>query len=223
MVRNILKKSLHLCWSVNMRPEKSRRAVSLVELLVAAAITVGLAGGIFSVLHSARSAAELSRAREEAKQMAEMALHSLQKDIMISQATIDKKTLVGEGDNQKPSATLSFQGGGGSWTMKIPKDENSTAMASEYVDVSYSLSGRNLMRSGGVEGKTKLVAGYISKLEIFALSQDQVSIEIETEVKPSGEKNPVKHNQKALVTIREAVTVNVDDRWRTSDEVITEY
>ncbi|GEM_PF-1797667 len=198
---------------------ETKRGFSLIELLVASVITIAISGGIFSVMNSARSAASLARAKEDAKQMAEQALKYLQKDIAISHAIIDKNEII-EG---KPKATLSFTDNGDSWEMKIPKVEDAEGMADDYVDVKYALRGNKLFREGGVEDKTKLVASNISKLEFFVLSQEQVSIEIQTEVVPSGQSQPVHHDQKVLVTIREAVTGNIDERWKTSEEVISNY
>ncbi len=203
-----------------MRPDLRKRGITIIELLIAAVITVALSAGIFSIMNTARNTVGLTQAKEEAKQMAEMALAHLQKDIAASHATIDKNDIV----DGKPKATLTFEDkGGGKWFMEVPKTEDAEAMADDYVDLEYSLEGTKLYRDGGIEGKKMLVASKISKLEIFTLSAEQVSIEIETSVIPPSHKTPVTHNQKALVTIREAVAVNVDDRWRTSDEVITEY
>lgn len=203
-----------------MRPDNSKLGLTIIELLVAAVITVALSAGIFSIMNTARNTVGLTQAKDEAKQMAEMALARLQKDIAASHATIDKNDIV----DDKPKATLTFQdNGSGKWSMKVPKTEDAEAMSDDYVDLEYSLEGSKLYREGGMEGNKKLVASKISKLEIFTLSAEQVSIEIETEVIPSGHSTPVKHNQKVLVTIREAVAANVDERWRTSDEVLTEY
>jgi hypothetical protein len=55
------------------------------------------------------------------------------------------------------------------------------------------------------------------------VSDEQVLIEIEAQTIPEGQQIPVKHNQKVLVTIREAVAAEVDDRWRTSEEALTNY
>lgn len=203
-----------------MLPDCRKTGFSMIELLVAVTITIALSAGIFSVMSSARSTAALGRAKDEAKQMAEIALKMLQKDIAISHATIDKDNIV----DGKPKVTLTFKAGSASsWSMKIPKVENADSMIDDYVDVEYTLSDKKLVRSGGVEGKSKVVARNISKLDIFVLSAEQVSVEIEAEVTPPGQTQSVKHNQKMLVTIREAVAVNVDERWRTSDEVISSY
>lgn len=203
-----------------MRPDKNNRGLSIIELLVAAVITVAISGAIFAIMNTARNTVGVTQAKEEAKQMAETALARLQKDIAASHATIDKNDIV----DDKPKATLTFEDkGSGKWFMKVPKTEDAEAMGDDYLDLEYSLEGTKLYRDGGIEDKKMLIASKISKLEIFTLSAEQVSIEIETEVIPPGQKEPVKHNQKVLVTIREAVAANVDDRWRTSDEVLTEY
>ncbi|MFZ5951840.1 MAG: type II secretion system protein [Candidatus Rifleibacteriota bacterium] len=196
-----------------------KRGVTLIELLMAAVITIALSGAIFSMVSSVRNTANLAQAKEEAKQMAELALKQMQTDIAISHATIEK-----EGTDGKPAATLTFQDqGGGKWSMKIPKVENAESLSDDYVDVEYSLVGSKLYRDGGVEGKKKLVASNISKLEVFTLSQEQLAIEVEAQVIPNGQSEPVKHNQKVLVTVREAITANIDERWKTSEEVLSDY
>jgi type II secretory pathway pseudopilin PulG len=202
-----------------MRRNKS--GLSILELLVAAVITITLAGGIFSLVTSARNTVGLSRAKEDVKQMVELALKHLQTDISVSQADIDKNDLDANG---KPKALPSFQAdGANSWKMDVPKTENAASMADDYLEVTYTLDGNKLYRDGGIENKKKLIASKISKLEMSFVSDEQVLIEIEAQTIPEGQQIPVKHNQKVLVTIREAVAAEVDDRWRTSEEALTNY
>lgn len=203
-----------------MCPKRSNSGLTILELLVAAVITVGLAGGIFSIMSSAKNTVGLAAAKDEAKQMAEMALKQMQTDIAISHATLDKDNLV---DGVPTVATTFTDDGGGKWSMKVPKTENASSMEDDYVDLTYLLEGTKLYRDGGIEARKKLVASRISKLEVFVLSPEQVSIEVETEVVPQGQKTSVKHNMKVLATIREAIAANVDNNWRTSDEVVSDY
>jgi type II secretory pathway pseudopilin PulG len=196
----------------------TRKGLTVIELIIAAVITISLAAAIFSVTSSARSTVTFAQAKDEAKQMAELALKRLQTDIAISHATINRDA------SGEPKARPTFnEVGTGQWIMKVPKNEAANSMTDEYVTVTYILEDTKLFRDGGIEGKRKLVASQISKLEIFSLSPEQVSIEIETSVVPRGSQEPVKHNQKVLATIREAVVANMDDKWLTSEEVISDY
>lgn len=199
---------------------KSKKcAFSLLELLIAFVILVVISGAVYSVLSSTRNVAALAQAKEEAKDTAEIVLKYLQQDIAASHAEVDKTNMVGE----KPSVTPSLNMSGGNISMKIPAKDDASAMVNDYVDVVYSMSGTKLYRQDGNAGNKRLVSSNVSKLDVFMLSDDQVSVEIETSVQPRGHKEPVKHNQKILVTIREAVVVNSDKRWLSSEEALQEY
>lgn len=195
-----------------------RYGVSLIEVIVSFVILVVIAGGVFTVLTSARNVAEVSQAKEEAKGDADLVLKHLQHDIAISQAKIVKNDIDG-----KPKAYPSLDASGAGVKMMIPRAEDAKAMSEDYVEVAYTLSGKKFFRNDGRTGTNRLLSSNVSKLAVFMLSTDQVSVEIETEVLPKGQKEPVTHNQKVLVTIREAVINNIDKRWLTSDEAVTEY
>ena len=194
-------------------------AFSMIEVLVAMTIMVIISGGIYSVLSPTRNVAELAQAKEEAKGAAEIVLKHMQHDIAISQAKVDKMNL----EDGKPKVTPSLVAGGSNVSMMVPKVENADAMDDDYVEVAYSLTGSKLYRKDDRNGTTRLLSSNVSKLDVFMLSDDQVSVEIETSVLPPGQKEPVKHNQKVLVTIREAVANYSDKRWLTSEEAATDY
>ncbi len=194
-------------------------AFSMIEVLVAMTIMVIISGGIYSVLSSTRNVAELAQAKEEAKSAAEIVLKHMQHDIAISQAKVDKLNL----EDGKPKVIPSLVAGGSNVSMMVPKAENADAMADDYVEVAYSLAGNKLYRKDGRNDTTRLLSSNVSKLDVFMLSDDQVSVEIETSVLPRGQKEPVKHNQKILVTIREAVANYSDKRWLTSEEAVVDY
>lgn len=196
-----------------------RSAFSLIEILVAFVILVIISGGVYSVLTATRNVAEIAQAKDEAKDTAEIVLKQLQLDIAASHAEVDK-TSISDG---KPAVSPSLTMSGGNISMKVPAKADAAAMVNDYVDVNYSINGMKLYRTDGNTGATRLLSSNVSKLDLFMLSDDQVSVEIETAVQPKGHKEPVKHNQKILVTIREAVVVNADKRWLSSEEALQEY
>ncbi len=202
-----------------MQLKQNKSAFSLIELLIAFVILVVISGAVYSVLSSTRNVAELAQAKEEAKGTAEIVLKHLQQDIAASHAEVDKTNII----DGKPSVTPTLAMSGGSISMKIPAKDAASAMVNDYVDVVYSMDGTKLYREDGNAGNKRLLSSNVSKLDVFMLSEDQVSVEIETSVQPRGHKEPVKHNQKILVTIREAVVVNSDKRWLSSEEALQEY
>ncbi len=202
-----------------MSRKRPSAAFSMIEVLVAMTIMVIITGGIYSVLSSTRNVAELAQAKEEAKGAAEIVLKHMQHDIAVSQAMVDKLNL----EDGKPKVTPSLVAGGSNVSMMVPKTENADAMDDDYVEVAYSLAGNKLYRKDGRNGTTRLLSTNVSKLDVFMLSTDQVSVEIETSVLPRGHKEPARHNQKVLVTIREAVANYSDKRWLTSDEAAVDY
>jgi len=198
-----------------MRACLFRRGVTVIEVLVAAAIFVVISGGIYTVLSSTRQVAGMSQAKDEAKAMAETVLKHLQQDIAISRAEVDKNP----GGDGKPKATPSFSSGGGEIRMMIPKPGITAKMKDDYEEVVYTLSGKQLYRDDGVTGNKRLLSSHVSKCEAFLLNDSQVEVEVEVEIFAPGSDTPVKHSQRVLVTIREAVVYDVDKRWLSSDEM----
>ncbi len=198
---------------------KLKSAFTVVEILVAFAILVIISGGVYSVLSSTRNVANIAQAKEEAKNLAEIVLKHLQNDIAISRAEVQKA----QNTTGDPVVTPSLVADPATIKMLIPRNENAAAMSEDYVEVVYSLSGLKLYRKDGRNDTNRLLCSNVSKLDVFLLSADQVSVEIETSVKLKGMKEPAKHNQKVLVTIREAVANNVDNRWLTSEEAALQY
>lgn len=192
-----------------------RRGVTLIEVLIASLIMIIISGGIYTVLSSTRQVAHVSQAKDEAKAMAETILKHLQQDITITKADVDKNP----GGNGKPKATPIFSSSGGEIRMKVPKPGITAKMEDDYVDVVYTLVGKQLYRDDGTTGNRRLLSNYVSKLEAFLLSDSQVEVEIEVEIFPVGVETPVTHNQRILVTIREAIVNAVDKHWLSSDEV----
>lgn len=189
--------------------------VTIIEILIASLVFVIMSGGVWTIMRSTTQVAGISQAKDEAKGMAEIILKHLQQDVAVSKADIDKKNLV----KGLPTVKTSFTAGGGQISMKIPKPGVTAKMDDDYVDVVYSLNGKELFREDGNTGNKRLLSSNVSKLEAFVLSDSQVSIEIEIEVLPPGAQTPVTHKQQVLVTIREALADAVDSRWLTSDEV----
>ncbi|MFZ2957523.1 MAG: hypothetical protein WA705_11580 [Candidatus Ozemobacteraceae bacterium] len=199
---------------------RPRRAMSVIEVLVGAVIMVIISGGMYKILSASRFTAAIATARSQAREMADVCLRSLEKDISSSQATV--KT-AGSTTTTKPVVVLSFQPQGtNSWTMLIPEGNS-------FKKVTYSFDGSNKLERDDASGSKRLlcdkvVAFSISDMNTVAgLPQEQVSIEIKVGIAPEGVKEPQVHHQKLLVTIRAATQANLDPRWRNTNDVINNY
>lgn len=193
----------------------SGRGVTIIEVLVASVIFLVMSGGMWTILRSTRQVADLSQAKDEAKGLAETVLKHLQQDISTSKADVDKKVIV----DDKPKATPSFSAAGNTIRMKVPKPGVAAKMDADYVDVIYTLAGQELSRQDGNSATKRVLCRNVTKLVASTLSDSQVEVEIEVSILPPGSQTSVTHNQRVLVTIREAITNAVDSRWLTSDEV----
>ncbi|HOY68692.1 MAG TPA: hypothetical protein PLP29_17575, partial [Candidatus Ozemobacteraceae bacterium] len=112
------------------------RGITIVELLMAALITGLLVFVAFKVLLGARHAAGLAAAKGAAKDMAEIVLKALERDISNSRAT---PVMEGSGASRKPVVKRSLQAAGSGWTMLVPEGASSKR-------VTYRLDGKRLER-----------------------------------------------------------------------------
>lgn len=188
-----------------------RRGVTLIEVVIAAALTIIIAGGIYGLLSATRHTATVAKAKGELKNMAEVILRQLEKDISTSRA---KVTTVGSGSTASPTVTTDFQPTGNGWTMIVPEGMS-------WMKVDYEVALPNLTRTAS--NTNRLLCKYVKKLNISKLSVEQWSIDLEVELVPEGMTKPLSHQQTLLVTIREAVTANLDPRWRNTEDVVDSY
>lgn len=188
------------------------RGFTFIELLIAAVITVLLIFGVFKVLLASRHAAGLAAAKGAAKDMAEVILKALERDISNSRATVN---MTGSGGNQKPVVFRSFQPSGTGWTMLVPEGASSKR-------ITYQKAGKKLSRADA-SGTTRLLCESVEELLIADLSEGQVSVDLKIGVIPDGMKEPVIHHQRLLITIREAVEAALDPRWRNTNDVLNNY
>jgi len=192
--------------------KKFREGLSLIELIVVFLITILISGAVFGILTAVRTTAGISRAKGEAKSMSEVVLRQLDRDISASQATIKVPKLAGV-DASKIEVTRSFTPTADGCTMKIPKGDN-------YEDLTYVLSNKVLTRT--FDGKARPICKSVEKL-VFTNVLDfdeQISVELEIGVTPSGATTPQVHHQTLLISIREAQKKDLDARWRSSDDVV---
>ncbi len=185
---------------------------TIIELLMAALICSLLIFGAFKVLISARHTTGLATAKGAAKDMAEVILKALERDISNSRAT---PVMDGSGTNRKPVVRRSFQQSGSGWTMLVPEGSSSKR-------VTYTMTGTSLQRIDA-SGSTRLLSASVDDLRIADLSDGQVAVELKIGLVPDGMKTPVIHHQRLLVTIREAVEAALDPRWRNTTDVLNNY
>ncbi len=194
-----------------MMAARTRFGVTLMEVVIAAAITIIISGGIYGLLSATRHTATLAKARGEVKEMAEIVLRQLEKDIATSRANV---STVGAGPNNAPTVTTEFKAVGGGWTMLVPEGKS-------WMKVDYQLALPRLTRVAS--HTSRILCSHLKELKISTLSVEQVAIDLEVELIPEGMKTPVSHRQTLLVTIREAVKYKLDPRWRNNDDVINSY
>jgi len=185
---------------------------TFVELLIAALICSLLIFGAFKVLIGARHATGLAAAKGAAKDMTEIILKALERDISNSRATL---VMDGSGTSRKPVVKRSFHQSGSGWTMLVPEGASSKR-------VTYAMNGKKLERVDA-SGSTRLLSEDVEDLRIADLSEGQVAVELKIGLVPDGLKNPVIHHQRLLITIREAVEAALDPRWRTTSDVLNNY
>lgn len=185
---------------------------TFVELLVASVISCLLIFAVFRILSGASHTAALATAKGAAKDMAEIILKALERDISNSRATL---VLAGSGGGQKPAVKRSLQPSGSGWTMLVPEGNSSKR-------ITYTLNGKKLERADA-SGSTRLLCEYVENFVITDLSEGQISIELKIGLVPEGSKSPIFHNQRLLITIREAVEAALDPRWRNITDVLNNY
>ncbi|OQA07542.1 MAG: hypothetical protein BWY66_01345 [bacterium ADurb.Bin374] len=188
------------------------RGFTFIELLIAAVITGLLIFGVFKVLLGARHAAGLAAAKGAAKDMTEVILKALERDISNSRATA---VMAGSGGSQKPVVVRSFKQAGSDWTMLVPEGNSSKR-------ITYRMDGKKLSRVDA-SGTTRLLCESVEDLRIADLSEGQIAAEVKIGLIPDGMKDPVIHHQRLLITIREAVEAALDPRWRNTNDVLTHY
>ncbi|HEY9071768.1 MAG TPA: hypothetical protein VIV61_16030 [Candidatus Ozemobacteraceae bacterium] len=191
---------------------REKRGITIVELLMASLITGLIIFGAFKVLLGARHAAGLATAKGAAKDMAEIILKALERDISNSRATL---VMAGSGADRKPVVKRSFQPAGSGWTMLVPEGTSSKR-------VTYQMDGKRLERADA-SGSTRLLSEAVEDLRIADLSEGQIAVEIKIGLIPDGMTEPVVHHQRLLVTIREAVEAALDPRWRNTNDVLNHY
>lgn len=188
------------------------RGFTFIELLIAALITGLLIFGMFKVLLASRHAAGLATAKGAAKDMAEIILKALERDISNSRATA---VMAGSGGSQKPVVVRSFKQSGSDWTMLVPEGASSKR-------ITYRIDGKKLSRVDA-SGTTRLLCESVEDLRIADLSEGQIAVELKIGLIPDGMKVPVIHHQRLLITIREAVEAALDPRWRNTNDVLNHY
>ena len=188
------------------------RGFTVVEVLVGALIFIVLAGGAYKILASMRLTAALTTAKAQAKDHAEICLKALEKDISSSQATVDPNSLT----NGSPTVTLSFAPVSGGWTMLVPE-------AGSFKRITYLYDGMLRLTRNDASGTARVLSDHVTKLTISELKQEQYTIEIRTAFTPEGSKSPQEHRQTLIVTIRAAITNNLDARWRNTQDVLNNY
>ena len=192
--------------------ETTPRGMTIVEVLVGVLIFIVLSGGAYKILSSMRITAALSTAKAQAKDHAEICLRAMEKDISSSQVTVDANTLT----NGSPTVILSFAPVSGGWQMLVPE-------AGSFKRITYQFDGTAKLNRVDASGSTRLLSDHVTKLTISELKREQYMIEIKTAFTPEGTSTSQEHRQTLLVTIRAAITNNLDARWRNTQDVLTNY
>lgn len=201
-----------MIWNTTNRVPFSGKGVTVVEVLVGVLIFIVVSGGAYKVLSAMRLTAALTTAKAQAKDHAEICLRALEKDISSSHSTIDANTLT----NGSPTVNLTFAPISGGWSMLVPE-------AGSFKRVTYSYDGSAKLTRIDASGSTRLLSDHVKGLTISVLKPEQYTIEIKTTFTPEGSIHAQEHRQALLVTIRSAITNNLDSRWRNTTDVLTNY
>lgn len=183
-----------------------------MEVLVVAAITIIVTGGVWSFLRSMTHTAAISKAKGEAKAMADLVLRAIEKDItdMAASVTIEL--------NNRTKVVTQFSGSGGTWTMLVGEKGRYTK-----VDYLFDPVAKTVTRSA--DGQSRVLADKVLDLTISPYDADQIKflVDIQVGIVPPGLKEPQIHHQKLVATVRAAVSANMDPKWRTSEDAKTTF
>lgn len=187
--------------------------ITLVEILVCFFITLVMAGGVYHLIISSKHTAAVAQAKGEAKGMAEVILRALQRDIGASVATV-KTVKVGGVPTAK--IELSFQNPTNNrWTMLVSEANSSKRVGYEF--------DAPVLRRVDASGSTRIMCEHVDDFSIATLAHGQIEVKVKIAITPSGLKTPQIHSQNALVTIQQAIDINLDARWRTNNDVLSTY
>ncbi len=189
---------------------------TIAEVLVSLVILGVLSGSLYWILSSARQTTSLSTARGQAKDMVEIILRSMERDISTSFAVV---TALGE---NRFAVERSFQAlASGGCTMLVPEALPGPKKEVAYKRVEYLFDpSRRTIERNDASGSRRLLCSEVDMLEIKAVSTftSLVELEVKVSIIPSGSQVPQSHHQKLVVSIRQARESNLDPRWRTPGE-----
>ncbi|HNV72290.1 MAG TPA: prepilin-type N-terminal cleavage/methylation domain-containing protein [Candidatus Ozemobacteraceae bacterium] len=185
------------------RSYQARRGVTLLELVIAAAIMTIMAGALYGVLSHFSYTRSIANARGTAKQEVELALRQIERDIAGARAgTFDDST------SNKIAMTT---------TQKIDTVAGESGFEELTVEYTWGSDGalkRKETKSG--TSREKVLMQNLKTLEVGReAASGSVHLKLVAEVKPEGWPTALQiHSQDVLATIREeAAGAGSDTRW----------
>ncbi|NLM16685.1 MAG: hypothetical protein GX221_03080 [Candidatus Riflebacteria bacterium] len=193
----------------------SRRAVTLMEVMIGASVFAIVSVSIYFVLSSGRKSHALGTARMRMRISLDNAMKILEKDINNSRVL---PTEPGEKLDKDKHVTFKVSGSG--CTMQVPRSDveeqqttffDSSASDSKddfYEEVTYSLEPKGeanaLIRSGTASGRRQ-VGEYIDTIEFktFAITYNAaVEVTIKAKIRPDGAKKEEEQERKATIVLK---------------------
>lgn len=186
-----------------------------MEILVVFTILLIIVTAIYRFLSSARHTTSLVTAKGEAKEMAELVLKFLERDISTSVAY--QKIL----DSGQVEITKTFKNNAKGWEMLVPHNTPEGELQNKKIAYIYSKEEKTLEREEASASR-HLLCAKVDALEVVA-SGPLVTVDVTIAIIPPGSKVQQTHRQKMVVNIRQARDSNTDPRWRNPEDVDKRY
>lgn len=203
----------------------SKRAVTLIEVMVGIVITTIIGGMVFAFISSARHSAAIATAKARAKQDAQIIIRHLDKDISNSRAKIKMKNgkpVVDPDDSNKFLVENTLEISANKIVAYIPRkntgtdktyfDSNTDSENSDYKKVEYDISGKNLTRTE--DSKTVKLSDGVKELKAEEDYAGKINITLTVEKRIPGSNDFVQHVERTAITIRQQEAASVDKRWK---------
>lgn len=199
------------------------RGVTMVELLVAVTIVIGLAAVIFNLLKYASNTRAIASARGTAKTEVEVALRQITRDLSRAKAPTVTDALNG----QRALATTPTS------TQFTVTEPTPTGVQEISIKYTWNLGAKTLVREAN--GVSHTYSTHLKKMWMDYAENDPdkfgsdkpasgtVLVVMETEVVPEGKNPPQIHHQEIMVAIQGEMSKNIREKWRSPEDFTSSF
>ena len=198
--------------------KNSRKAVTLIELLVGMFIAGLIGVAIYYMMSQANFVAATTSARGMAKQEAEIIIRHLKRDIANSRAKIEDSA---DSDSYDVVKTLEFADGKLSLEVaqEFPEGEESITMFDDtadsedsiYKEIEYSLNGTEFSRK---EDNERVLSRSVKTFEVSENYDGKIQVDIVIEKPLKGFSGKIEYPQSAIILVKEAENAKTSKNWR---------